>query len=378
MATAPVCVARREVMCEAIGAGAVRIAVTAAATIWILVVARDVLQPLAVALLVWLVLTAVTRKVTTLIPAPLKRGRTSVRLGGALGTLALVTTIAIFVAGNVADLRANMPLYEANLDAWVARVGDVIGKPDVLSVASLLGRVVLTSFAISVAGSTAAYLATLFVVISYAIFIFVEAEAVDAKIAAFANDPAEEHRLRRFLAAIRRGIDDFLAVQTLVGFMQAVPTYVLLLILRVDAPLFFAVLIFIFSYIPTIGTLIGIAFPTMMTLLQFASIGPALIVLSVLGTIQVLASNIVAPKLMSRSLNLSPLAVLFGVFAGGAVWGIVGALIAVPVLTIIAIVCAEQPALRRIAVILSADGMLPDFARRDSPAPVEPSRDAAQ
>lgn len=355
-----------------------RIAVTAAATIWILIVARDVLQPLAVALLVWLVLTAVTRKITTLIPAPLKRGRTAVRLGGALGTLGLLTIVAIFVTGNVADLRANMPLYEANLDQWVARVGDVIGKPDGLSVASLLGRVDLTSFAISVAGSTAAYLATLFVVISYAVFIFVEAETVDAKIAAFANDPAEEHRLRRFLATIRRGIDDFLAVQTLVGFMQAVPTYVLLLILGVDAPLFFAVLIFIFSYIPTIGTLIGIAFPTLMTLLQFASIGPALIVLSVLGAIQVVASNLVAPKLMSRSLNLSPLVVLFGVFAGGAVWGIVGALIAVPVLTIIAIVCAEEPSLRRVAVVLSANGTLPHFGGRSATAPAEPAREAAQ
>jgi len=146
----------------------------------------------------------------------------------------------------------------------------------------------------------------------------------------------------------------------------------------VDAPLFFAVLIFLFSYIPTIGSLVGIAFPTLMTLLQFASLGPALVVLSVLGVIQVIASNLVAPKLMSRSLNLSPLAVLFGVFAGGAVWGIVGALIAVPVLTIAAIVCAEQSSWRRIAVILSANGQLPDLVPADHEAAAEASREAAQ
>jgi predicted PurR-regulated permease PerM len=115
-----------------------------------------------------------------------------------------------------------------------------------------------------------------------------------------------------------------------------------------------------------------------MTLLQFASLGPALIVVGVLGVIQVACSNVIAPQLMSRSLNLSPLVVLFGVFAGGALWGIVGALVAVPVLTIAAIVCAEQPGWRRVAVVLSADGSLPDLEPEERAPTAAPSRGLAE
>jgi predicted PurR-regulated permease PerM len=341
----------------------VRIAVTTAAVIWILIVARNVLQPLAIGLLVWLVLGAISHKLAALLPPRLRRGKAGVRIAGSLGTLAIVLTVGVFLAGSIARLRENIPLYEENLNVWISHVAGLVGEADDLSVAALLGRIDVTSFAISVAGSTASYIATLFVVISYAVFIFVEASAFDAKVAAFAGDPAREHRLRQFLAAVRSGVDDFLAVQTLIGIVQAVPTYFLLLVLGVDAPLFLAVVVFVFSYIPTIGTLIGIIFPTALTLLQFASLGPALVVVAVLGTIQIVCSNVLAPQLMSRSLNLSPLVVLFAVFAGGALWGIVGALIAVPALTIIAIVCAEEPGLRRVAILLSARGTLPSLGR---------------
>ncbi len=339
-----------------------RIAVTVAAVIWILVTARPILQPLAVGLLVWLVLGASVRKVQGLVPARFRRGKFTVRVVGAVGVLLVLFLLGLFVGENIAELRANRDLYEANLDRWLARAGELVGAAQPLQVADLIGRIDFTTFVLNVAGSTASYLAALFVVLVYVVFIFVEAEAIDDKIAAFAGDPARERRLRRFLWAVRRGIDDFLGVQVLIGLMQAVPTYLLLAVIGVDAPLFWAVLIFLFSFIPTIGTLVGIAFPAAMTLLQFGTLGPFILVVTVLGGIQVVASNVIQPQLMSRSLNLSPLVVLFAVFAGGALWGIVGALMAVPALTIVAIVCAEEPSLRPVAVALSANGTLPSRA----------------
>jgi predicted PurR-regulated permease PerM len=335
-----------------------RIAVTAAAVLWILITARPLLQPIAIGLLIWLILSASTHKIAQLLPARYRRGRLTV-LFGVLGLLLILFLIGLFLAGSIAEVRRNLPVYEANLDRqlyWLSGLLD--SEADALNIADLVGRIDVTSFALTLAGSTAAYLAALVVVLAYTLFIFVEAQAVEAKIAALAGTEERQRRMRHTLAAVRRGIDDFLAVQVLIGVMQAVPTYALLALLGVDAPLLFAVLIFLLSFIPTIGTLVGVAFPALMTLLQFGSIGPFLLVVGILGSIQVLCSNVVAPQLMSRSLNLSPLAVLFAVFAGGATWGIVGALIAVPTLTIIAIACAEAPSLRPIAIALSADGTL--------------------
>ncbi|WP_108660925.1 AI-2E family transporter [Acuticoccus kandeliae] len=336
-----------------------RTAVTIAAVIWILITARGVLQPLAVGLVVWLVLSASTRKITSLLPGRFRRGKTTVRIIGAFSVVVILLTLGVFVGENIAQLHANRAIYEENLDRWLEFGGDMIGLTERMSVADILGRIELTSFALSVAGSTAAYLGALMGVLIYVIFIFVEAEAMDTKITAFANDPVREGRIRHSLGTIRRGIDDFLSVQVFVGLLQAVPTYALLALLGVDAALFWSVLVLVFSFIPTIGTLFGIAFPAAMTLLQFGTLQPFLIVVIVLGIVQITCSNVILTQMMSKSLNLSPLVVLFAVFAGGAVWGITGALIAVPVLTVLAIICAERPEWRPIAVVLSANGTLP-------------------
>ncbi|MEW5424269.1 AI-2E family transporter [Amorphus sp. 3PC139-8] len=347
-----------------------RIAVTTAAIIWIMITARGVLQPVAVALVVVLVLSAATHKATMLLPRTFRKAEMVARILGAAVVLVVFLTLGLFIAENIAELHANLTLYETNLDRWLALVGELLGEEEHLSVAGLIGRVQITRFALTVAGSTASYLMALLVVLIYVIFIFTEAQALDGKIAALAGDPVRERKIRVYLEKVRRGVYDYLGVQVLIGVLQAVPTFAVLALLGVDAALFWAVLIFVFSFVPTIGTLFGITVPAAMTFLQYSALEPFLIVLVVLGVVQIVCSNVLLPQLTSRSLNLSSLAVLFAVFAGGAVWGIVGALIAVPVLTVVTVICAEVPSLRPVAIILSANGRLPDTGD-DEPSPAE-------
>ncbi|MEM0907190.1 MAG: AI-2E family transporter, partial [Pseudomonadota bacterium] len=143
-----------------------------------------------------------------------------------------------------------------------------------------------------------------------------------------------------------------------IGVMQAVPTFLVLWLMGVDAPVLWAVLVFLFSFIPTIGTIFGIVFPVLMTALQFAAWEPVVIVLACLGTVQLVCTNLILPKMMSQSLNLSPLVVMVAVFGGAAIWGIVGALIAVPALTMALIICMQKSSLNYVAVLLSANGEL--------------------
>ena len=134
------------------------------------------------------------------------------------------------------------------------------------------------------------------------------------------------------------------------------PTYIVLSLVEVDAAAFWAIVIFFFSFIPTIGSLVGIIFPSLMALVQFETVGPFFIVVGTLAAVQLLASNYLEPRLMGRSLNLSPLAIFLAIFAGGALWGIVGAIIIVPLLAVAMIVFAQIPSMRSVAILLSGDG----------------------
>ncbi len=84
----------------------------------------------------------------------------------------------------------------------------------------------------------------------------------------------------------------------------------------------------------------------------------ALILFFVLGTIQTLISNILEPKLMGDSLNISPLVALFALAFWGAIWGITGMIVSVPITVILIILLAQFPKNKSIAILMSHHGKI--------------------
>ena len=73
---------------------------------------------------------------------------------------------------------------------------------------------------------------------------------------------------------------------------------------------------------------------------------------------QVVIGNYFEPRVMSRSLNLSPVVVLFALVFWAAIWGLPGAIIAVPMTSILMIILAAFDITRPVAVLASRDGTL--------------------
>ena len=101
----------------------------------------------------------------------------------------------------------------------------------------------------------------------------------------------------------------------------------------------------------------------MLTLVQFDHLTPFLIVLLVFGTIQVVTANVIEPAIMGRTLNLSPLVVIVSLMVWGTIWGVVGMFLCVPIMVVSLIVLAQFETTRPIAVLLSADGRIPEPRR---------------
>ncbi|WP_081912828.1 AI-2E family transporter [Glycomyces sp. NRRL B-16210] len=95
-------------------------------------------------------------------------------------------------------------------------------------------------------------------------------------------------------------------------------------------------LIFLGAFIPIIGaTVSGIVAVVVALVGTENGLVTALIVLGIVLLVQQLESNLLQPYLMSRAVKLHPLAIVLGVTAGGFVWGIIGALVAVPLLAVL-------------------------------------------
>ncbi|GMG81195.1 AI-2E family transporter [Paralimibaculum aggregatum] len=331
-------------------------AVGVAATIWLLVEARPVLEPLVISVLLWFLLTALARVIAWGMHGRGAEPGLLAHLLSALIAIGAIVGLSVMVSVSLAGFRENLPTYEANLRAMAQEVANALGIGGTLDLSSLVGDVNMGNIALSVAGSAVGFVSSLVVVLVYVIFIYAEGAGAGEKLKALAPDGERFAAVSDTISRIRRDIETYLGVKCVVGLAQAVPTFAILAAMGVDGAAFWSVIIFVSSFVPTVGSLIGIVFPALVTLAQFGSLPVFLLVTGLLAVVQLAGSNWLEPKMMGSSLNLSPLVILIAIFAGGALWGITGALVAVPALAVAVIVFSRLDSMRAVAVLLSADG----------------------
>ena len=126
----------------------------------------------------------------------------------------------------------------------------------------------------------------------------------------------------------------------------------------VDFAGLWGLLILLLNFIPTVGSIVATLFPAIIALAQSDAYGLFVLVLLGIGVLQICIGNILEPRLMGSSFNLSPVVILLNLALWNAIWGIPGMFLCVPFLIIVAIVLSHFPQTRSIAIMLSSDGNL--------------------
>lgn len=148
---------------------------------------------------------------------------------------------------------------------------------------------------------------------------------------------------------VRRYFSTTLATSILTG----VTSTLWALATGLDLPIVWGLLNFLLNFIPVIGNIIGIIPPTLYAAVQFDGPGMPLLVFAGFAALQIVISNFVYPVLQGRRLSLSPLAIIVAMTFWGWVWGIAGALLAVPLTASTVIVCNHFERSRWVAKLLS-------------------------
>jgi predicted PurR-regulated permease PerM len=141
---------------------------------------------------------------------------------------------------------------------------------------------------------------------------------------------------RRLDGAARAGWATFAGYTrgiVIIAGTNAVLVCVALLILRVPLALPLALLTFFATFIPLIGSPIALFVATLVAL---AARGPliALLVLALIVVIGQIEGHLLQPLVMSRAVNIHPLAVALTVASGTILYGVIGAVVAVPVVAV--------------------------------------------
>ena len=326
------------------------------ALVLFLVVAKPILLPMAIAFLLWALLDAIRNFLLKHVPAqwPMSRG------------IVTFTALVILIAGNMLVLLVVVAQLEALSEAWpeyhakllplVSDVSARLGMEEVPRVATMLEKMDVGSV-VGWAGSTAGSMfGNLMLVALYLGFMLAEEKILTKKSRAFSSNPAKSERIAGFSEEISGRIQLYIGMKTAVSALTGFLAYLLLLWVGVDFAALWGLLIFMLNFIPNVGSMLGVAFPALLSLIQFDGVTPFLIVTFGLIVINFFVGNIVEPAYMGKELNLSPLMILFSLSAWGAVWGLAGMFLSVPLMVVTAIVCSHFKGLSWISVMLSADG----------------------
>lgn len=131
-----------------------------------------------------------------------------------------------------------------------------------------------------------------------------------------------------------RSLVSYVRVQLVVALIDAIGIGVGAAILQVPLAAPLSVLVFLGSFIPIVGALLTGAIAVLLALVAHGWV-IALIMLGVVLLVQQVESHILQPLIMGRAVSLHPLAVVLGVAGGTMLFGIAGALFAVPVIAVV-------------------------------------------
>jgi len=272
-----------------------------------------------------------------------------------IGFLVLAVTM---ISKNIKVLSETLPEYEANVNKIAQSINERF-EIDLVNILSGFAKDLQFGKILSSLFSTLTGLfGNAFTVLLYLVFLLLEEPLFPKKLKAMYPDKERHDHVTSMVAKIDHSIGNYVALKTFTSLLTGFLSYFALLFIGIDAPLFWAFLIFVLNFIPTIGSLIATIFPAIFAILQFGEFTPGILVLSIVGAIQLIVGNLIEPRLMGDSLNISPLVVFLSLVMWGVIWGVSGMLLSVPITVIMIIIMSEFPGTKPFAILLSRRGKL--------------------
>jgi predicted PurR-regulated permease PerM len=125
-----------------------------------------------------------------------------------------------------------------------------------------------------------------------------------------------------------------------------------LLILGIDYAILIGILGALLNLIPYIGGLVAVAIPMMIAFVTKDSPLFAFYVLGIYYSIQLFDNNFIVPKIVASKVRINALVSIVVVFAGGAIWGVSGMFLSIPIIAIVKVVCDHIESLKPWGMLL--------------------------
>lgn len=326
-----------------------------AGTVAVLMYFQNFLKVFSISILIWYIIKKLRDLVSKIKIANFRLPKWLVTVISTVVVFLAIYTITKIISANFQSLASNLPAYSDNITKALVGLEELFGIKDLdESFVALIGE--YKTSIVLYAGSFATLVGQFLIILIYVIFLLLEENLFQQKIQKVLKTTKAGINIYGTISAVTDLFDDYLSVKIFTSFLTGLLSYFALLIIGVELPALWAFIIFLFNFIPSIGSVVATLFPALFGMVQYGDTGIGLTVLIAVGGIQVLIGNFLDPRLMGDRLNISPLVVLLGLTLWGFMWGVVGMILSVPITATLIIVFGQFDNTRPLAILLSKNG----------------------
>nr|QGT50901.1 permease [uncultured Elusimicrobia bacterium] len=304
----------------------------------ILVYTKTMLMPFVIALFISMVASTLAEKMKQKWKLPYVLGL----VVSFASFLAIITLSVLFISGSIESFIAGADIYSERVNDTIDSVllsaqkyginmnaqfvTETVAKLPVFNVVKSLGSTLVS------------ILTNLMLITLFLIFIFMGKAAEDKP---------------SLVGNIQRQISFYLIVKIFVSLLAAGFTWIVLTSVKTELASMLAVLTFVLNFIPNIGPFISTLLPMPVLFLQYGFDWHILLALILLTAIHFVIGNILETKWLGKGMDLDPIIVIASLLFWALVWGIMGALLAVPLTAIIKMALERNETTKPLADLLA-------------------------
>ncbi len=165
----------------------------------------------------------------------------------------------------------------------------------------------------------------------------------------------DEHRAFDAVSELEEDISQYLAMLTLINVTLAALMSVLFTLVGLPQAVVWGVLAGLINYVPYLGPVVYVVLLTPVSLLSFDSLAWGLVPPAMFLTVNLLEAYVISPTIYGHRFRMNPAVVFLAIVGWGWLWGVAGALMAVPLLVSFKIVCDHVPALRPAGALIAGE-----------------------
>ncbi|MBR4591797.1 MAG: AI-2E family transporter [Elusimicrobiaceae bacterium] len=304
----------------------------------VLVYTKTILMPFIIALFISMVASTLAGKLK-------QKWKVPYALGLVLGFASFLTLIiasVFFISSSIESFIAGADIYADRLNDTLEWLLATAQKHhlniNAQFVAATAAKLPVFNFVKSLGSTLMSIITNLMLITLFVIFIFM-GKATDDK-------PS-------LVGDFQQQISFYLLIKIFVSLLAAFCTWIVLTVMRAELASMLAVLTFVLNFIPNVGPFISTALPIPVLFLQYGFDWRIILTLIMLTAIHFVIGNILETKWLGKGMDLDPIVVLACLIFWALVWGIMGALLAVPLTAIIKMLFEKHETTRPLANLLA-------------------------